>query len=91
MSVVSLNSGPFVHQSLSRTLGCGGKLKSRAVSRVAVSGVSAHVEDVGRGGPESSDHHAGGPGPRGRVAQRLLLLRRGQIAGGDEQRRKHTF
>lgn len=74
----------------SRTLGCGGKLKSRAVSRVTVSGVSAHVEDVGRGGSEAGYHHAGGSGPRRRVAQLLLLLW-AHIVGGNEQRHKYIF
>lgn len=70
-----------------RTLDCGGKLKGWAVSCVAVGRVSAHMENVGRGGSEAGDHHAGGSGPRRRVAQLLLVLR-AQIAGGNEHRRK---
>lgn len=61
-------------QQFPHTLSCSSKFKVGAVSRVASSSASAHMEDIDGRGSEASYHHAGGFGPCGWVAQLLLLL-----------------
>lgn len=62
------------NQQFPHTLSCSSKFKVGAVSRVASSGASSHVEDVDSGGSEACYHHTGGFGPRWWVTQLLLLL-----------------